>query len=57
MNAFEIEKIKKQIREETKAEFDEKIKKGEIAITDDLNSKSSFQNEVREIAQNARVIK
>lgn len=57
MDALKLEKLKSEIKKEIEQEYQEKIKKGQITIADDSNSKSSFQNEVREIAQNARAIK
>lgn len=57
MNAFEEEKLKREIREEVEKEFQEKIKKGEIKIVNEKDKQSEFKSRVRELAAKTRLIK
>lgn len=57
MNAFEEEKLKREIREEVEKEYQEKIKKGEIKIVNEKDKQSEFKSRVRELAAKTRLIK
>jgi len=57
MNAFEEEKLKREIREEVEKEYQEKIKKGEIKIVNEKDKQSEFKSRVRELAEKTRLIK
>lgn len=55
-NPFERERMKREIEEEVKKEFQEKIRKGEIVVKQD-NPQKELQKTHSEIAKNLRLIK